>query len=134
MVFTIGKIKDAARFEVVKEELGNHFATQFWSDAADVVRAFEILGEPVYKEPEEPDLPKCLLKGEKVTNNKGEESILPGEVDPEYESKAQRYRMLINRYSHDHDEWKSRVKHWKDNKSRMFAIFFNIVLKTLCKG
>ena len=28
LVFTIGKTKDAARFEVVKEELGKHFATQ----------------------------------------------------------------------------------------------------------
>ena len=27
MVFTIGKTKDAARFEVMKEELGKHFAT-----------------------------------------------------------------------------------------------------------
>ena len=51
MVFTIGKTKDAARFGVVKEELGKHFATQSWSDAADAARAFEILVEPVYIEP-----------------------------------------------------------------------------------
>ena len=46
MVFTIGKTKDTARFEVVKEELGKHFATQSWSDAADAVRAFEIFKKP----------------------------------------------------------------------------------------
>ena len=50
MVFKIGKTKDADRFEVVKEELGKHFATQSWSDASDAARAFEILIEPVYTE------------------------------------------------------------------------------------
>ena len=54
MVFIIGKTKDAARFEVVKEELGKHFATQSWSDAVDAARAFEILEEPIYNKPTEP--------------------------------------------------------------------------------
>ena len=104
MVFTIGKTKDAARFEVVKEELGKHCSTQSWSDAADVARAFEVLEEPVYTEPTEPDLPKRILTGVKVSNDKGVDTILPGEVDPEYESKAQRYRMLISRYDCKHDK------------------------------
>ena len=126
MVFTIGKTKDADRFEVVKEELGKHFATQSWSDAADAARAFEILVEPVYTDPEEPDLPNRILPEKKVTSTDAAglvtETIVPGEVDPEYESKSQRYQMLIGRYARDRDKWESSVKHLKDNKSRMFAI------------
>ena len=89
IVFTFGKTKDASCFQVVKEKLGKHFATQSWSDAADAARASKVLEEPVYSEPTEPDLLKRLLTGVKVANNKGVESILPGEVDPDYESKAQ---------------------------------------------
>ena len=40
MVFTIGKTKDAACFEVVKEELVKHFATQSLSDTEDAAQAF----------------------------------------------------------------------------------------------
>ena len=57
LVFTIGKTKDAARFEVVKEELGKHFATQSWSDAVDAAWAFEILEEPIYNKKTKPKLP-----------------------------------------------------------------------------
>ena len=53
-VFTIGSTKDAAKFELVKEELGKHFATQSWSDGADAMMAFDTLTEPSYHEPEEP--------------------------------------------------------------------------------
>ena len=53
-IFTIGTTADAAKFEVVKEELGKHFATQSWSDEADTVMVFETLTEPSYDEPEEP--------------------------------------------------------------------------------
>ena len=62
----IGKTKDAARFKVVKEELGKHFATQSLSDAADTARAFKILQEPKYGEPTEPEFPLRLLKKETV--------------------------------------------------------------------
>ena len=31
-IFMIGTTADAAKFEVVKEELGKHFATQSWND------------------------------------------------------------------------------------------------------
>ena len=31
-IFTVGTTADAAKFEMVKEELGKHFATQPWSD------------------------------------------------------------------------------------------------------
>ena len=86
MVFTIGKTKDAARFEVVKEELGKHFATQSWSDAADAARAFKILVEPVYTEPEEPVLPNRILPVVKVTSTDAggvvTKTIAAGEVDP----------------------------------------------------
>ena len=50
-VFTIGSTLDAAKFERVKEELGEHFATQSWSDGADAAMAFEMLVKPQYDEP-----------------------------------------------------------------------------------
>ena len=50
-IFTIGTTADAAKFEVVKEELGKHFATQSWSDGVDAVMAFDTLTEPSYHEP-----------------------------------------------------------------------------------
>ena len=34
-------------------------------------------------------------------------------------------------YSCDHGEWKRSVRHWKDNKSRMFAILLQHCLKDL---
>ena len=40
-IFMIGTTADAAKFEVVNEELGKHFATQPWSDGADAAMAFE---------------------------------------------------------------------------------------------
>ena len=131
MVFTIGKTKDAARFEVVKKELGKHFATQSWSDAADAVQGFEILEEPKYKEPTEPELPLHLLKKETVVDNNGVVVDSPLVEDPEFKSKSQRYTMLIHMYSCDHDKWKRSVKHWKDNMSRMFAILLQHCPKDL---
>jgi hypothetical protein len=50
-IFTIGTSADATKFEIVKEELGKHFATQSWSDEADAALAFETLIEPLYLEP-----------------------------------------------------------------------------------
>ena len=91
MVITIGKTKDAARFEVVKEELGKHFATQSWSDAADAVRAFEIFEEPIYNKLTELELPLRLLKQEPVTGADGVAVEPPPVEDLEYESKSQRY-------------------------------------------
>ena len=41
-IFTIGTTADAAKFEVVKEELSKHFATQSWSDGIDAAMAFDI--------------------------------------------------------------------------------------------
>ena len=49
------------RFEVVNEELGKHFATQLWSDGADVTMAFETLTKPSYDEPEEPDISERFI-------------------------------------------------------------------------
>ena len=57
-VFTIGSTNDAAKFELVKEELGKHFSTQSWSDGADAAMAFETLTEPMYDEPAEPVIPE----------------------------------------------------------------------------
>ena len=96
MVFTIGKTKDAAWFEFVKEELGKHFATQSWSDAADAARAFEILEEPIYNKPTEPELPLRLLKQETVIGTDGVAVEPPPVEDPEYKIKSQRYRMLLS--------------------------------------
>ena len=59
-VFTIGSTKDAAKFELVKQELGKQFATQSWSDGADAAMAFETLTEPTYDEPAEPFIPERL--------------------------------------------------------------------------
>ena len=44
-IFIIGTTADAAKFEVVKEELGKHFATQSWSDGVDATMAFDTLTE-----------------------------------------------------------------------------------------
>ena len=60
-IFTIGTTADAAKFEVVKEELGKHFDTQPWSDGADAVMAFDTLIEPSYDEPEEPEFPRKMM-------------------------------------------------------------------------
>ena len=62
-IFTIGTTTDAAKFEVVKEELGKHFATQSWSDGVDAAMAFESLTKPSYDEPKEPDFPLKMMDG-----------------------------------------------------------------------
>ena len=46
-VFTFGKTKDAAKFEVVKEELGKNFSNQTCNNVADATRAFETSKESV---------------------------------------------------------------------------------------
>ena len=45
--FTFGKTKDAAKFEVVKEELGKNFSNQTCSKLSDATRAFETSKESV---------------------------------------------------------------------------------------
>ena len=60
-IFTIGTTADAAKFEVVKEELGKHFATQSWNDGVDADVAFDKLIEPSYDEPEEPEFPSKMV-------------------------------------------------------------------------
>ena len=57
-VFRIGSTKHAAKFELVKEELGKNFATQSWSDGSNVAMKFETLTEPMYDELAEPVIPK----------------------------------------------------------------------------
>ena len=76
-IFTIGTTVDTAKFEVVKEELGKHFATQPWSDGANAVIAIDTLTEPSYHEPKEPEFPLKMMDG--VGDQKLE--------DPEYEVK-----------------------------------------------
>ena len=83
-IFTIGSTADAAKFEMVKEELGKHFATQSWSDGADTAMVFETLTEPSYDEPEELDIPVKVIIVDKVKTE-----------DPEYEVKLLRYKMQI---------------------------------------
>ena len=62
-IFTIGTTADAAKFEVVKEELGKHFATQSWNDGVDAAVAFDTLIEPSYDEPDEPEFPLKMMVG-----------------------------------------------------------------------
>ena len=111
-IFTIGTTADAAKFEVVKEELGKHFATQSWSDGADAALAFDTLTEPSYDEPEEPEFPQKMMDG--VGDKKVE--------DPEYEAKLMRYRIHATKYACCDYEYAKLVKNWKNNRSRMFVI------------
>jgi hypothetical protein len=94
-IFTVGTTADAAKFEIMKEELGKHFATQPWSDGADAVMAFETLTEPSYIEPWEPDIPVKFVIG---ADDKSKE-------DSEYEVKLMRYKMQISKYGRELDEW-----------------------------
>ena len=78
-IFTIGTTVDAAKFEVVKEELGKHFATQSWSDGVDAAMVFDTLTEPSYDEPDEPEFPRKMKDGvgdEKVENPEYEVALL----------------------------------------------------------
>ena len=79
-VFTIGSTKDAAKFELVKEELGKHFATQSLSDGADASMAFETLTEPMYYELAEPVIPERFYS-----------YIYKSVEDPDYKIKSLRY-------------------------------------------
>ena len=94
-IFTVGTTADAAKYEMVKEELGKHFATQPWSDGADVAMAFVTLTEPSYLEPHEPDIPTKFIVGNDDVST----------IDPEYEVKLTRYKMQISKYGREHDEW-----------------------------
>ena len=96
-IFTIGTTADAAKFEVVKEELGKHFVTQSWSDGVDAVMAFDTLTEPSYDEPEEPEFPQMMMDGV------GEKKV----VDPEYEAKLIRYRIHATKYARCDNECKT---------------------------
>jgi len=99
-IFTVGTTADAAKFEMVKDELGKHFATQPWSDGADAAMAFKTLTMPLYLEPREPDIPVKFVIG---ADDKSKE-------DPEYEVKLLRYKMQISKYGRDLDEWSKNVK------------------------
>ena len=63
MIFTFSTTVNTVTFEVVKEELGKHFAIQSWSDGVDAAIAFESLTEPSYDEPEEPEVPLNMMDG-----------------------------------------------------------------------
>ena len=99
-IFTIGTTADAAKFEVVKEELGKHFATQPWSDGADAVMAFESLTEPSYDEPEEPDFPL------KMVDYIGDKKV----EDHEYELKLIWNRIHAIKYARCDNEYPQNVK------------------------
>ena len=99
-IFTVGTTADAAKFEMVKDELGKHFATQPWSDGANATMASETLTEPLYLEPREPDIPAKFVIG---ADDKSKE-------DPEYKVKLLHYKMQISKYGRDLDEWSKNVK------------------------
>ena len=69
-IFTVGTTADTAKFEMVKEELGKHFATQPWSDGADVAMVFETLTEPLHLEqrPQELDIPIKIIVVSVITS------------------------------------------------------------------
>ena len=100
----------------MKEELGKHFSTQTCNNRSDASRAFDASKEPVYIEPNEPPLPTRFI------HNTNTDITIKTKEDPEYESKSQRYNMLTTIFATDHIDWKFNAKHWKANKSRMFAI------------
>ena len=102
MIFTIGTSADAAKFEVVKEELGKHFATQSWNDGVDAAQAFDKLIEPSYEQPEEPEFPSKM-----VLDAEGKST---GVEDPEYDAKVARYRMRVTKYSRCDAEYEKLVK------------------------
>ena len=76
-IFIISTTADAAKFEVVKEELCKHFSTQSWSDGVDAAMVLDTLTEPPYDEPEELEFPLKMM--DVVGDWKVE--------DPEYEVK-----------------------------------------------
>ena len=119
-VFTIVSTKDAAKFELVKKELGKHFDNQYWSDGANSAMEFETLTEPMYDEPAEPVIPERFY-------NYKDKSV----EEPEYESKYLRYRMQISMYTSNHNEWSKNVKNCKKNCPHMFAIVLQHCLKDL---
>ena len=88
-IFTIGTTADAAKFEVVKEKLGKHFATQSWSDGVDAAIVFDTLTELSYHEPEEPYFPLKMMDG--IGDKKVE--------DPKYEVKLVQYRIRAQNYA-----------------------------------
>ena len=100
-IFTIDNTMDAARFEVVKEELGKHFATHPWSDGANATMTFETLTEPSYNEPEKLDIPERC-----ITTTVGKEYT----EDPVYKVKLMRYKMQISKYDCSHNEWSKNKK------------------------
>ena len=53
------------------------------------------------------------------------------EEDPEYKNKSHRYNMITTMFATDHREWKDNMKHWKANKSHMFAILIQHCSKDL---
>ena len=109
----------------MKEELGKCFSNQTWNNGADDARAFETSKEPVYIKPNESPLSTRFI------HNINTEGTIKTEEDPEHESKYQRYKMLTTMFATDHREWKDNVKHWKANKSHMFAILLQHFPKDL---
>ena len=105
-------MQEAAKFEVVKEELGKHFATQSWSDGVDAAMSFDTLTEPSYHEPKEPEFALKMMDGG------GDQKV----EDPEYEVKLISYRIRAQKYACCDDEYSKLVKNWKNNRSYMFAI------------
>eukprot|EP00957_Ditylum_brightwellii_P028299 2137675-Ditylum_brightwellii.AAC.1 len=111
-VFTVGTTADAAKFKIVKEELGKHFATHPWSDGANVAMAFETLTEPTYLEPREPDIPaKFIINADDASTQ-----------DSKYEVKLMCCKMQISKYGCELNKWSKNVKNWKNNCSCMIAV------------
>ena len=82
-VFTFAKVKDATKFEVVKEELVKHFGTQTCNNGDDAARAFETSNDLVCIDPTEPPLPPQFVK------NANTYGTIKYEEDPEYEINSQ---------------------------------------------
>ena len=117
-IFTIGSTKDAAKFELAKEELGKHFATQYWSDGSNAAMAFETLTEPMYNKPEEPVIPERFYN---YKDNSVEE--------PDLKINSLRYCMQFSIYTRNHEEWSKNVKNWKNNVLTCLLLCCNIAQK-----
>ena len=123
-IFTIGTTADAAKFEVVKKELGKHFATQSWSDGVDAAMAFDTLTEPSYHEPEEPEFPLRMMDGV------GDEKV----EDPEYEAKLMRYRIHAQKYARCDDEYSNLLRAGRTIVLACSLLSYSIVHRIWYKG
>eukprot|EP00957_Ditylum_brightwellii_P207759 15354420-Ditylum_brightwellii.AAC.1 len=123
-IFTVGTTAHAAKFEIVKEDLGKHFDTQTWSDGADATMAFETLTELTYLEPWEPDIPvKFIVDVDGVSTQ-----------DPECKLKLMLYKMQISKYGHELDRLSKMLRTGRTFVLVCLPLSYSIVQQTWYRG